>query len=233
MTALRKMAKSLGQVALACGCASMFVASTGCMVGDQAGGDQSTADLSVEARDCGNHGGFFAQTQVRDALTGAVIPGSEAMLGVKNGWAWARLETTIDPNEAVTLWLVGFNHPENCSHPDEGPLQIRTAHCGALDAGTSGAFGNRVDGAVGGSDGSVELQGLYNPTADNIPFVPDPSWDGSPNAEFSLVVRTHGQASSDPDILNDQLTLFNGGNCPDKGAPATGDCHDKQYGHLY
>lgn len=233
MMALQKMARSLAGVTLALGCTSMLLASTGCMVGgDEVGDDQSSADLSVEARDCGRHGGFFAQGPAHDAVTGAVISDSYGFLGARNGWAGARVVTNVQPGEAVTLWLVGYNHPENCANPGAGPLPPQTLSCSALDAGPGGLFGQWLDGAVAGSDGSVVLQGSWDPSADSIPFAPEHVWDGDSSDEFSLVVRSHGPASSDPDLLNEQLTTFNGGNCPDP-APVSGDCHDEEYVHLY
>ncbi|MDQ3749307.1 MAG: hypothetical protein M3367_09910 [Acidobacteriota bacterium] len=108
----------------------------------------------------------------------------------------------------ATFWIAVFNTPAGCAVPNActpADLNNPNAHGAGIYAGGRiiGADGSATFGgfrAVGDTSGiflGVFAGGLVSPMT----------------ADIHLVVRTHGAASSDPAVLNQQLTTFNGG-CP-------------------
>ena len=106
----------------------------------------------------------------------------------------------------ATFWIVIFNTPAGCL----------TNPCTAADFTNPNAHSALVygGGRIIGADGAVtfggfravgDTTGVFNGTAGRL-ILPL-------TAETHLVVRTHGAASTDPTVLNQQLTTFNGG-CP-------------------
>jgi hypothetical protein len=106
----------------------------------------------------------------------------------------------------VTAWMAIFNNPEYCAtnpctpadfpNPNVDGLLVNTGGrvIGLDGAATFGAY-RGVGDITGREAGSTN--GLVNPL----------------RAEVHLVLRDHGVASSDPAILQQQLSMFNGG-CP-------------------
>jgi hypothetical protein len=139
--------------------------------------------------------------------SGAVAPGTGTILVRTNEGVGATVHTFgLVPGNAHTLWVVIFNNPKKCatdpctpadlSNPDVQGVMFSGSGQIAGEDGTAdfGAFR-----AVGDSSGKVEG------TAEALekPF----------KAQIHLAVRSHGPASADPAVLQQQLTTFNGG-CP-------------------
>ena len=109
------------------------------------------------------------------------------------------------PGTVATAWFAIFNTPAACAtNPCSPPdLDNPSVHGGLFNAGGRiiGADGSATFGgfrAVGDTTGLERgTRGLILPLT----------------AEIHLVVRTHGPASTDPLVLSQQLSLFNGG-CP-------------------
>jgi hypothetical protein len=142
--------------------------------------------------------------------THAIVPASGSILVRNRDNVFATMHTTgLTPGTAVTLWWAIFNNPHNCATRPCTPADLSNPSVqgsvasaggkiiGADGAATFGAF-RAVGDKTGVFPGIGTAEGLLNGT----------------RAEIHLVTRTHGQANlNDPVMLNEQLSLFNGG-CP-------------------
>lgn len=128
----------------------------------------------------------------------------------------------LTPGHAVTLWIVIFNHPENCSNP------MGDFMCGSADLIHAGGDPSVEGGLVGGGGHVIGPDGEFH--AGTYLAVGDMSniSQGAPGltnplgAEVHLVIRDHGPVN--PETLEDQLTTF-GGECmsPPEGEGVEGD----------
>ncbi len=144
--------------------------------------------------------GFMSQT---------VIPTGGSMLARTPDGIFMNYHTAgLVTGTVATFWIAVFNTPAGCAVPNActpADLNNPNAHGAGIYAGGRiiGADGSATFGgfrAVGDTSGiflGVFAGGLVSPMT----------------ADIHLVVRTHGAASSDPAVLNQQLTTFNGG-CP-------------------
>lgn len=148
----------------------------------------------------------------------AIANSSSVLIRNRNG-VWYYITTVgLVPNGPYTNWWVIFNHPEFCSAPG----------CGAKDFPQNGGNPN-VQASVLWATGRVadaNGQGTFSAhlTADGsapgeVRFGPALL---NPRAEIHIVVRSHGQASTDPATLQLQLTTFGG------GCSTSNPCMDQQ-----
>ena len=156
-----------------------------------------------------------------DLVNSGTVAGSTGTLTrTATGIASTVSTSNLSPGAAYTMWWVIFNNPEFC-----------LGGCGQDD------FSNAaVNASVFFADGEViDLNGLGNFSAQvGIGQLPSPNQvelgNGLLNpltAEVWNVVRDHGPASSDPALLNAQLTTFNGG-CTLTPADGLFPCRDEQ-----
>jgi hypothetical protein len=139
---------------------------------------------------------------------GSVVPGTGSILVRTKEGVGATLHTFgLVPGNAYTLWVGVFNNPTECA----------TTPCSAADLPNPDvqAVVFWGSGQIAGEDGTVDLgafravgdtsgsAGLGTATALEKPF----------KAQIHLAVRSHGPASADPAVLQQQLSTFNGG-CP-------------------
>ena len=142
--------------------------------------------------------------------THTVIPATGTMLIRNRDDVFASMNTTgLTPGTAVTLWWVFFNNPHNCA----------TRPCTPADLANPAVQGSiaSAGGKIVGADGTASF-GAYRTTNDKTGVFPGMgTGEGlldALRAEIHLVVRNHGPALiNDPVMLNQQLSLFNGG-CP-------------------
>lgn len=156
--------------------------------------------------------------------------GSKSTLVRNGGWVQYRMHTTGLPAGAYTVWIVTINDPE---------------HCAASPCNEADVFGNpAVDATVFWSDGGiVHANGVGNfgarihvgelPTGDGQIGWPGNGLLDPHGAEIHLIVKYHGPASDDPDVLYDQThTLVGscdeGANGYDYGPPFGVQCFDPQ-----
>ncbi len=144
---------------------------------------------------------------VRVIADQSVVPSGGTMLARKSDGIFMTMHTAgLAPGTVATAWLGIFNTPTGCA----------TNPCTAADFANSNAHGVLYygGGRIIGTDGTAtfggfravgDTTGVFNGTAGRL-ILPL-------TAEIHLVVRTHGVASTDPVVLNQQLTTFNGG-CP-------------------
>jgi hypothetical protein len=144
-----------------------------------------------------------------------------------------KVRTRARPGHAHTLWYVIFNAPENCSDgacgdddifidPSDHSAGFNAAQIAATHAsvvwGNAGAVANpagrlKLDGALGtgevpdgpkqvvigrGADGALVPLGV-------ITGLEDPD-----RAAIIVVLQDHGAAHDDPELLEAQLTAFQG-----------------------
>lgn len=139
-----------------------------------------------------------------------VVPATGTMLVRKRDSVFATMNTAgLTPGTAVTMWWVFFNNPQNCA----------TRLCKPADLANPAVQGTvaSAGGKIIGADGTAAY-GAFRAIGDTTGVFPglgtgqgllDPL-----RAEIHLVTRSHGPALlSDPVLLGQQLSLFNGG-CP-------------------
>lgn len=138
----------------------------------------------------------------------------------------------LERNTATTLWVISWGVPSNCFRPvcTMGDIFNPAVQADALAGGGKVVRSSRLDVRV-----SHVAKG---DTSDSVsPFllgVPAVGIVDPMTAEIALVIRTHGPVI--PELLNDQLTTYNGG-CtfdflppiPQLGAPGPNTCQDIQF----
>lgn len=141
------------------------------------------------------------------------IPYAGASLSRNNEGALGTISTSqLAPGHVVTLWWAIFNVPSQCAGAVCAPPDLNNPLVnGSLQLG---------GGEVVGVSGRVNFSG-YLGVGDNTGFYRLPMFPNMPDpapgivdtnaAEIHLVIRDHGPASSDPTILQQQLSSFPGG----------------------
>lgn len=152
--------------------------------------------------------------KVKNSAGTAVIPQAGASMARNNAGVFGTIATSgLTPGTVVTLWWGIFNNPEYCANADCVPPDFNNPLVnGSLQYG---------GGYIVGLNGRAEFSG-YLDEGDNTGFYLSPAFPNMPNpapgivdtkkAQIHMAIRTHGAASSDPVILNQQLTTFTG-NC--------------------
>ncbi len=137
-----------------------------------------------------------------------VVPTGGSMLARNNDGIYMNYNTAgLVSGTVATFWLAIFNTPAGCAVPNA---------CTPADLTNTNAHGSLVygGGKIIGADGSATFGG-FRAVGDTTGI--ERGFAGALvlplTADIHLVVRTHGAASSDPAVLTQQLTTFNGG-CP-------------------
>lgn len=141
--------------------------------------------------------------------TGAIVPSAgSTLLRNKDGVYFDLHTSSLMPGVAASAWLAVFNNPEFCAETICTPNDFANP----LVDGTLFSTG----GVVVGRDGKA-VYGAYRAVGDLTGARPGVGFGAGLKhpltAQIHIVVRTHGMASEDPAILEQQLTMFNG-NCP-------------------
>lgn len=152
-----------------------------------------------------------------------VIPAAGSTVSRNNdGVFWNISTSSLTPGEVVTLWVAFFNNPRYCDQTLPG--------CDPSDLNNPLVNGSLqyAGGAIVGPSGRADFSG-YLAVGDNTGFTLLPPFPNMPNpapglvnpkgADVHLVIRRHGPASSDPAVLQAQLSSFGGG-CNIAGACA-------------
>ncbi|HEX6386598.1 MAG TPA: hypothetical protein VF177_18150 [Anaerolineae bacterium] len=158
---------------------------------------------------------------------GTLIEGTESTLVRMPHGVYMTFKTSgLTPGDAVTIWWVIYNKPENCSNGECGlddvfmadeSGQILFNESGAplpnMDAREAVGFSSlRADGKVIENNGSADFRG-HLPIGDVTESYAGPGLLDPMNAEFHLLARTHGPAI--PGSTHLQLNSDWGG-CPEK-----------------
>ncbi|MGB3464992.1 MAG: hypothetical protein WBA74_06975 [Cyclobacteriaceae bacterium] len=191
-------------------------------INDLTGNDKSFSN--------GRWGLSITSAYVTDLLGDTV--GVSKMIRTSNGVIPVFITSGLVVNSATTLWVLGWNSPENCAGPECTMFDIFNPAVGGdvLGAGGKVVRSSRLDVrltyiAKGDTSGSV------NPFLLGMPPVgiTDPM-----NANFVLAIRSHGPVI--PELLSEQLNTYNGG-CtfdflppiPQLGAAGPNTCEDIQF----
>jgi hypothetical protein len=142
---------------------------------------------------------------------GSVVPSAGSILfRNRDGVFFSFYTSGLTSGHVVTLWLAVFNNPEFCA----------TSPCTPADFANPAVNGTlfNTGAQVIGPDGKATY-GAFRAVGDTTGARPN---FGTGNglvkprsAEIHLVTRTHGPANlMDPMVLEQQLTMFNGGCTP-------------------
>lgn len=169
-------------------------------------------------------------SEVRMLSDGSVVPDASSMLvRTKEGITMKLHTSELNAHDAVTIWWVIFNKPENCT---EGEFDLR---CGAGDLSNpetqpsvmfaAGSITNAKGNAIFGGHLSVGDTKGCPPGFPCSGGLTDPM-----GADIHLVVRDHGPIV--PELLHEQISTFGGG-CsnapPGTGKPGPNICNDVQF----
>lgn len=192
------------------------------------------------------------------------VTGSWSMLDRDGDAVHAKIRSQVDGGHAYTLWSVIFNNPAACDDPaacgehdifvdpadhfpdpDDPLAGFRVGHI--QDAQISLVW---AGGAVANPAGRLKLDSTQREgeppdgplqvllgTEDGGALVPIGAVDGLVNAaeaQFVLILLDHGPAHDDPELREQQLTMFNGACNPqpaDFGVfpPDPGSCVEVQF----
>jgi hypothetical protein len=143
------------------------------------------------------------------AGVGSVIPGTGTILvRTKEGVGMTMHSFGLVPGNAYTAWFGIFNNPQACA----------TTPCSAADFMNPHVRGVVLNatGQIAGEDGTADFGAFraVDDTAGQAGVGTAMALERPLRAEIHLVVRSHGAAAlDDPDLLQAQLSMFNGG-CP-------------------
>jgi hypothetical protein len=156
----------------------------------------------------------------------SLVEGAESTLVRMEHGLFASFSTTgLEPGEAVTLWWVIFNKPENCSDGECGPddvflmdangqrLKDEQGKPQSNVAGRAAVQFSQLTGSgtIVDEDGRVKLLARL-PVNDTNEAPAGPGLLDPMGAHVHLTIRTHGPAT--PGVLHEQLTTSWGG-CPE------------------
>lgn len=142
-----------------------------------------------------------------------IIHQAGASLSRNNSGVFATISTSgLTPGNVVTLWWAFFNSPGYCAAAICTPADLNNPSVnGSLQYG---------GGYLVGVNGRADFSG-YLGARDNTGFFFLPPFPNMPNpapglvdpkgAQIHLVIRDHGPASTDPEILQQQLSTFGSG----------------------
>lgn len=168
---------------------------------------------------------------------GTPIDGTEAtLIRMHHGIAMTFKTVDLTPGDAVTLWWVIFNRPENCSNgvcnfddpfqvDENGQVLFDEAGVALENPAGREAIGFsllRADGKVIETDGSAEFRG-HLAIGDTTEAAVGPGLLDPMHAEIHLVAKSHGPAI--PGNTHEQLNS-NWGGCP---APYQAPCFELQF----
>ncbi len=134
------------------------------------------------------------------------VPTTGTMLARKsNAVSMAINSSGLVPGTVVTAWFGIFNNPQFCATTPCTPADEANplVQASVINAG----------GKIIGADGVADFGG-YRAVGDTIGVFSGPGLLNPMTAQIDLVVRSHGPALIfHPDLLAQQLSIYNGG-CP-------------------
>lgn len=143
----------------------------------------------------------------------AIVPQAGAWIGKKPDGVFGHISSSNLPaGEVVTFWWVFFNNSSNCSVAGCQPSDLNNPAVNAsLQYGGGAIVGASRRADFSGFLALGDNTGYYLlPMFPNMPN-PAPGLTNTKEAVIHIVLRKHGPASSDPAVLEQQLTTFTGG----------------------
>ncbi len=157
----------------------------------------------------GDGAATLSSREVRLVSDASIVPDASSRLVRDDGGIAMTLQTSgLAAGDAVTVWWVVFNYPENCLY-GRADLGIR---CGPGDFKNAPVQASVLyaTGHVIGGEG-VGNFGAYLTISDTTGALFGLGLTNPRGADVHLIVRDHGQAI--PDLVAEQISSFNGG-CP-------------------
>jgi hypothetical protein len=173
------------------------------------------------------------KVDVFDEATREPVTGAFSMLDRTDRGITTKVRTRVRPGHAHTLWYVIFNAPENCSDgvcgdddifidPSDHSAGFNAAQIAATRAsvvwGSAGAVANpagrlKLDGALGTDevpDGPGQVVIGRGEDGALVPLGVTTGLEDPHSAVIIIVLQDHGTAHADPELLERQLTSFQG-----------------------
>lgn len=159
--------------------------------------------------------------------------GTSRLLRNDNGVSFNINTTNLEPGTAVTLWMVIFNKPENCTDGmcNEDDVFDASARAAAMvDVVFSGS------GRVIQNSGKANFAGHRNEGDNSDSIIPVFFGEmafglkDARKAEIHFVIRSHGPLI--PGLINEQISTFSAGCAgfpPELGTPGPNNCQDLQF----
>lgn len=163
---------------------------------------------------------------------GGNVVGISKLIRFRNGIVPIFYSTQLAPYSANTLWILTFNSPENCPFPSCREFDVFIPETGGdLFAGTGRAVGRS------GVTVFTTFLSVNDSERSVAPFlfgVPSVGLTNPFDAQVIFAIKSHGPII--PELLESQLTTFNGG-CtfdflppiPELGEPGPNTCQDVQF----
>jgi hypothetical protein len=161
--------------------------------------------------------------------------GKSTLLRTEDGIQYT-IHTTGLPGGAYTVWVVFINDPDACLTSPCTEVDVFTRQ-GEIDSSVYWSTGGIVQ-ANGVGNFTARLPKGYAPTTPEQIGLPGSGLQNPLGAEIHLIVKYHGPASDDPDVLYEQMhsllgSCFEGANALDLGEPFPGlvfgiQCFDPQ-----
>ena len=153
---------------------------------------------------------YIDETTQVDAVTfpqEEPIDGSSTIVRHHDKVGFSFTSRELIPGNVYTLWIMNFDKPRKCFEP---------CGCTLADFGNPDVNGGAVGaltGRVADDYGQLDLQTTleYGELPDNAGQILVPGPIKNRRAHLLLILRDHGPASTDPDILDQQLTTWAGG----------------------
>jgi hypothetical protein len=138
-----------------------------------------------------------------------VIPGTGSILvRTKEGVGMTLHSFGLVPGNVYTAWFGIFNNPKACATTPCTPADLMNPHVRGVVLNATGR--------IAGEDGTADFgafRAVGDPTGREESLGTAMALEKPLKAEIHLVVRSHGPVLDDPDLLQAQLSMFNGG-CP-------------------
>ena len=145
--------------------------------------------------------------------TTSVVSQAGAWLGRKDAGVFGHISTSgLPAGEVVTFWWAIFNNSSQCATAGCSPTDLNNpAVNGSLQYGGGAIVGLNKRADFSGFLSIGDNTGYYLlPQFPNMPN-PAPGLTNNKESVIHIVLRKHGPASSDPAVLEQQLTTFTGG----------------------
>lgn len=159
--------------------------------------------------------------------------GTSRLLRNDNGLSFNINTTELKPGTAVTVWMMIFNKPENCTDGKCGSDDVSNPNARAAVM-TDVVFAG--SGRVIQKFGKATFSGHWNEGDKGDSIIPillgDEAYGliDARGAEIHFVIRCHGPLI--PGIIQEQISTYNagcGGFPPELGTPGPNDCVDIQF----
>ncbi|MEC9476712.1 MAG: hypothetical protein VX764_06720 [Planctomycetota bacterium] len=145
---------------------------------------------------------FMIGSPLETSTSGNSVEDSEIRFEKFDEGFYIEAETAgLEPGHTYTIWAGVFNDPDEC----EGS-------CDITDFGVEGwsILWTGV-GLIADDDGELEFEAIVIEGEPAGEIVTGPGLIDIDNAEIHLFIRSHGPASDDPAVLEEQLTMLMGG----------------------